>query len=151
MEECDDSEYVETSSSNKESPVAKTGLAQSNTSLDTPPYCYTNQQGYDSGCYGYSLHNSDYNDYTITGGLLPKHNIEDTRPKITAAVYKSSLKRSPSTEDLHLASIEGPMLEKVLMQSSIEEITKIEQIEAEVVVDTSQHNDIDWTSVLLSL
>ncbi|CAH1100036.1 unnamed protein product [Psylliodes chrysocephalus] len=109
LEEYDDSEYyIETVSPNTETPdslssKAKTGLAQSNTSLNYPSYCYTNQTCYDINSYGCS----QYAGYKICNEQTACKDVDDTRPKITAAVYKSGLKRSPSTEDLHLASING--------------------------------------------
>lgn len=105
VEECDDSEYyVETVSPNRDTPDSlssqtKTGLAQSNSSLTHQSYCYTNQQGYENGCYGYT---------TCTGyeqERIARPQFETNRhPKITAAIYKCALKRSPSSEDLCLAA-----------------------------------------------
>lgn len=104
LEECDDSEYyVETVSPNRDTPDSlssqtKTGLAQSNTSLSHQSYCYTNQQGYENGCYGYS-YCTGYEQDSIS-----RQPVDKSLPKITAAIYKCSLKRSPSSEDLCLAA-----------------------------------------------
>ncbi|KAJ8957337.1 hypothetical protein NQ318_004816, partial [Aromia moschata] len=89
LEEGDDSEYyIETASPNTETPDSlaaqiRTGLAQSNASLAQPSYCYTRQQCYDNGGYGYSVYCGYVNDEPTR--RLP----EDTRPKITSAVYKT--------------------------------------------------------------
>ncbi|KAJ8986178.1 hypothetical protein NQ317_005652, partial [Molorchus minor] len=91
LEECDDSEYyIETASPNTETPDSlatqiRTGLAQSNTSLTQPSYCYTSQQCYDSGGYGYTVYAGYVNDEPAR--RLPDH----TRPRIMAAVYKTTV------------------------------------------------------------
>lgn len=94
---------METISPNRETPDSilsqtRTGLSQSNTSLTHQSYCYTNQQCYETGCYGYTF----YNGYDLDGIIRPL--VDDRRPKITAAIYKCTLKRSPSSEDLYLAA-----------------------------------------------
>lgn len=104
LEEGDDSEYyVDTISPNRDTPDSirsqiKTGFAQSDTSLAHQSYCYSNQQGYESGCYGYSLHSG------YESGGIARPPVDSTLPKITAAIYKCTLKRSPSSEDLCLAA-----------------------------------------------
>ncbi|CAG9864969.1 unnamed protein product [Phyllotreta striolata] len=110
LEEYDDSEYyIETVSPNTETPdslssKAKTGLAQSNTSLSHPSYCYANQTGYDVNGYGCGVL---FAGVAVRNENSEDREVDDVVPKITGAVYKGGLKRSPSTEDLHLASIEG--------------------------------------------
>ncbi|KAG5895218.1 hypothetical protein JTB14_035390 [Gonioctena quinquepunctata] len=124
MEEFDDSEYyIESVSPNRDTPDSlksrpRTGFTQSNTSLSHPSYCYTNQECYDISSYGYSVH-PDY----VNDGL--RKNSDDTRPKIMAAIYKNTLKRSPSTEDLHLAAMNG--VESNVKASSQDELHLQEQ------------------------
>ena len=90
MEECDDY-YIETTSPARDTPDSlitqiRTGLSQSDSSLtgEHPSYCYTNQQCYDNGSYGYPIYNGYINDEP------PQRLKEDNnKPKITAAVYKT--------------------------------------------------------------
>ncbi|RZC42669.1 uncharacterized protein BDFB_003916, partial [Asbolus verrucosus] len=97
LEECDDY-YIETTSPARGTPDSlmtqiRTGLAQSDTSLsgERQSYCYTNQQCYDNGNYGYAVYNGYVNDE-------PLQRLKDnTKPKITAAVYKN---RSKTVEEL---------------------------------------------------
>ncbi|XP_063916811.1 uncharacterized protein LOC135132600 isoform X2 [Zophobas morio] len=90
LEECDDY-YIETTSPARDTPDSlitqiRTGLSQSDSSLtgEHPSYCYTNQQCYDNGSYGYPIYNGYINDEP------PQRLKEDNnKPKITAAVYKT--------------------------------------------------------------
>lgn len=121
-----------------------TGLAQSNTSLTHTSYCYSTQQDYGSGCYGYSF----FTGYEPDGLTRPL--IEDTRPKITAAIYKCSLKRSPSSEDLYLAAVgasteDQRIPQAVKMTSSIPEetlndISSLRQSEDEIMREVEYEN-----------
>nr|CAI5831644.1 unnamed protein product [Callosobruchus analis] len=111
LEDGEDSEYcIETASSSNPTEMlvcrmTRTGLTQSNSSLNQPSYTYTTQQAYGLSSYGYAIEASTRSD--------TKPPIEeDTKPKITAALYKSALKRSPSNEDLHLASMNGVVEKK---------------------------------------
>lgn len=65
--------------------TTRTGLTQSNQSLTNiqPSYCYTNQQGYDNGCFGYPIYNGYVNDEPLR--RLP----QSDRPIIMSAVYKN--------------------------------------------------------------
>ncbi|XP_066140128.1 uncharacterized protein [Euwallacea fornicatus] len=86
LEEGDDSEYYADAISPK--PILsqpKTGLASSITSLGSYSYSYSNQCSYDQGSYGYNLYLGYSNDST-SSGRIP----EDTKPKITSALYKSN-------------------------------------------------------------
>ncbi|KAJ8929181.1 hypothetical protein NQ314_018152 [Rhamnusium bicolor] len=100
-----DSEYyIETASPNTDTPDSlavqiKTGLAQSDTSLTHPSYCYTNQQCYDNGSYGYNVYSGYVNDEPLR--RLP----DDTRPKIMSAVYKT--KANSDSLDIPLAALNG--------------------------------------------
>ncbi|XP_050513004.1 uncharacterized protein LOC114349406 [Diabrotica virgifera virgifera] len=136
--EYDESEYciemVSPETPDSASSKAKTGLTQSNTSLSHSSYCYTNQQCYDIDNYG----SSQYKGYTVCDDQPVAKCIDDTRPKIMAAIYKNTLKRSPSTEDLHMASISGGLVEDstVLRNSSNRSINdKIPTPESSKVVE----------------
>ncbi|XP_074039496.1 uncharacterized protein [Leptinotarsa decemlineata] len=141
IEEYDDSEYyIETISPNRDTPDSiisktKTGLTQSNTSLSHPSYCYTNQECYDIGNYGYSVDPS-----YMSEGI--RRDTDDTRPKIMAAIYKNTLKRSPSTEDLHLAAINGvdEIVNDVFRASSEDEMHLEEQMRLGNAKKTEDHS-----------
>ncbi|XP_057661744.1 uncharacterized protein LOC130897133 [Diorhabda carinulata] len=119
IEEFDESEYcIEMISPDTPDSVsfkAKTGLSQSITSLTHPSYCYTNQQCYDIDNYG----SSQYKGYSVCNEQAMPKPIEDNKPKIMAAIYKNTLKRSPSTEDLHMASINGGLVEDSVVQKDL--------------------------------
>ncbi|KAH0821460.1 hypothetical protein GEV33_001331 [Tenebrio molitor] len=99
LEECDDY-YIETTSPARGTPDSlatqiRTGLTQSDTSLtgERHSYCYTNQQCYDNGSYGYQTYNGYVNDE-------PLQRLKDNnKPKITAAVYKTRQKTTDEADE----------------------------------------------------
>ncbi|XP_076276018.1 uncharacterized protein LOC143206969 isoform X2 [Rhynchophorus ferrugineus] len=108
LEECDDSEYfIETTSPERSTPGistnAKTGLSTSNTSLGSlhRSYCYTNQECYDQGSYGYNIYHGYVNDRVVK-------RLFDTKPKITSAVYKTN----PSVKNLKSMSFDMSVMHK---------------------------------------
>lgn len=60
-------------------------MTQSSTSLsgEHPSYCYSTQQCYDNGGYGYPVYNGYINDEPLQRLEHP------SKPKITAALYKT--------------------------------------------------------------
>ncbi|CAH0563544.1 unnamed protein product [Brassicogethes aeneus] len=80
------------SESNSSPKLTKTGLATSDSSLsgNRQSYCYTNQECYQSGNYGYT--NYVYEESKV------RPLDDDTKPKITAAVYKKNFSDRMNSE-----------------------------------------------------
>ncbi|KAJ8923097.1 hypothetical protein NQ315_001650 [Exocentrus adspersus] len=133
LEECDDSEYyMETTSPHTETPDSlatahlKTGLSRSNSSLTRPSYCYTTQQCYDAGTYGYNVYAGYVNDEP-SQRLQP----DDTRPKIMSAVYKNPLAVNRDSVDIPLASMEMHLATINGLKEAINDIEKSSDEEQE--------------------
>lgn len=116
LEESDENYYVETTSPDRETPDGfvnqiRTGLSQSNMSLTSTSgqnYCYGNQQGYDTGSYGYPIYYGYVN-------VEPPRKLENRdKPKITSAVYKN---RDNSKASIDLLA-DGPLLSDLLVRNT---------------------------------
>lgn len=114
MEECDDNDYMETSSPTKSTPEvtpqrAGTGLAQSDQSLSEEKiaYGYTTQSDYGGGPRGYSEgpHHEEIGPCRVPSPA-------STKPKITSALYKKTFDFDPSSD--------GPLLSDVLANDRAE-------------------------------
>ncbi|XP_030751848.1 uncharacterized protein LOC115879273 [Sitophilus oryzae] len=122
LEEYDDSEYyIETTSPDRSTPGlstnSKTGLSTSNTSLGSlhRSYCYTTQECYDHGNFGYNTYHGYINDH------ITKRLVENTKPKITSAVYKTNptvKNRKSMSFDLPVTNRDGLKEKVALVQNS---------------------------------
>jgi len=75
-----------------------------------PSYCYSSQHSYDQGSYGYNVYLGYESESTALGRVK-----EDTKPKITSALYKTNPK---PVKSMSLDVANGNERLKVLGQNS---------------------------------
>ncbi|KAF5294695.1 hypothetical protein FQR65_LT10712 [Abscondita terminalis] len=89
----------------------QTGLTQSNSSLSsstTQAYRYGNQEGYESGFYGYEMCNGyEFNP--------PPQKLNTNKPKIISEIFKNSRSESKCSSDTYS---DGPLLSDVLLKET---------------------------------